>query len=314
MAARASLSRGLPRAALGAVMAFALSAPAHAIFADDEARKAILDLRERVAAQQQQLTEQRQQMEAQRQQMAEQRQQMEAQRQLIESQRQQLVNLRGSLDQQVNAAGQRLAEEGSRLSRSLLDLLQQIEGLRAELAKLRGTDEQLAREVSRVAGEISEFQRRQKDIAQGVDERLRRFEPVKVTVDGREFMVEPSEQRAFDAAMAVMRRGDIAGAGKGFADLLSRYPQSGYRGSALFWQGNALYTARDCNGALTAFRGLIQAAPEHSRAPEATLLIAACQVELKDVPAPRETLRRLLADYPQSEAAPTARERLSRLN
>jgi TolA-binding protein len=32
------------------------------------------------------------------------------------------------------------------------------------------------------------------------------------------------------------------------------------------------------------------------------------------VPAARETLNRLLADYPQSEAAATARERLARLN
>ena len=62
---------------------------------------------------------------------------------------------------------------------SLLDLLQQIEGLRTELVRLRRTDDQLAREVS-------ELQRRQKDMAQGVADRLRRFEPVKVTVDGRE--------------------------------------------------------------------------------------------------------------------------------
>jgi TolA-binding protein len=82
----------------------------------------------------------------------------------------------------------------------------------------------------------------------------------------------------------------------------------------LFWQGNALYATRDYSGALAAYRGLIQASPEHARAPEASLSIANCQVELKDVPAARETLKRLLADYPQSEAAATARERLARLN
>lgn len=288
--------RLLPRpllAALGAAVALAVSAPAHALFADDEARQAILDLRVRV--------------EAQRQQLESQRQQIDAQRQLIEGQRQQIDTLRSSVEQQTSAASQRTGEEASQLRRSLLDLLQQIEGLRAELARLHGTDEQLAREVS-------ELQRRQKDMAQGVDDRLRRFEPVKVTVDGREFAAEPGEQRAFDAALAVMRKGDFPAAANAFADLLRRFPLSGYRGSALFWQGNALYATRDYNGALGAFRALIQAAPEHARAPEAVLSIANCQVELKDVPAARKTLEGLLTSYPQSEAAATARERLARLN
>ena len=286
-------ARPLIAACGGAVALLLATAPAHALFADDEARQAILDLRVRV--------------EAQRQQIDVQRQQLESQRQFIESQRQQLEGLRANLEQQTGAASQRSGEEASQLRRSLLDLFQQIEGLRTELAQLRGADEQITREVS-------EVQRRQRDIAQGIDDRLRRFEPIKVSVDGREFMAEPAEQRAFDAAMAVMRRGDFAGAGKAFGDLLGRYPQSGYRGSALFWQGNALYATRDYNGALSAFRGLIQAAPEHARAPEATLSIANCQVELKDVPAARKTLEGLLTFYPQSEAAATARERLARLN
>ncbi len=307
MPARVALSTRLKQAALGAGLALALSTPAHAIFADDEARNAILELRVRVEAQRQQLDAQRQQMDEQRRQMESQRQQMDEQRRQMESQRQQIVNLRSSLEQQAGAAIQRADEEAGQLRRSLLDLLQQIEGLRTTLAQLRGADEQITRE-------LAEVQRRLRDTAQGIDERLRRFEPFKVTVDSREFMAEPAEQRAFDAAMAVMRRGDFTGAAKGFGDLLGRYPQSGYRGSALFWQGTALYTTRDYNGALAAFRALIQAAPEHVRAPEATLSIANCQVELKDVPAARETLKRLLAEYPQSEAAATARERLARLN
>lgn len=242
-----------------------------ALFEDDEARRAILDLRSRV----------------------------EQQRQLDAAAMQRLADdLRASL--------QKSAEENGQLRRSLLDLQTQIEALRGEIARLRGQDEQIAREVS-------EAQRRQKDLAQGVEERLRRFEPVKVTLDGREFSADPAETRDFEAALAVFRRGDFPAAQASFSEFVRRYPQSGYRPTALFWLGNAQYANRDYRGAIANFRDLLAQAPEHGRAPEALLSIANCQIELKDNPAARKTLEELARTYPQSEAANAARERLARL-
>jgi len=54
-------------------------------------------------------------------------------------------------------------------------------------------------------------------------------------------------------------------------------------------------------------------AAQHPRAPEALLSIANCQVELKESKAARKTLEDLVKDFPQSEAAAAAKERLSRL-
>lgn len=231
-----------------------------ALFEDDEARRAILELRQRV--------------ESQRQAQAEE--------------------------------ARRLADDNSQLRRSLLELQNQIDGLRAELARLRGDNESLARE-------LSETQRRQKDLAQGVDDRLRRFEPVKVNADGREFTAEPGEQRDFDAALAVFRKGEFPAAQAAFTDFLKRYAQSGYRVQALFWLGNAQYANRDYRGAIGNFRALIAQAPDHPRAPESVLSIANCQIELKDNAAARRTLDELVKAYPQSEAAAAARDRLARL-
>jgi TolA-binding protein len=49
------------------------------------------------------------------------------------------------------------------------------------------------------------------------------------------------------------------------------------------------------------------------RAPEASLSIANCQVELKDVKSARKTLEDLIKVYPQSEAAAVAKDRLAKL-
>jgi tol-pal system protein YbgF len=239
-------------------------APAHAaLFEDDEARRAILELRARV----------------------------DQQRQLSDRQAEEL---------------RRANEENATLRRSLLDLQNQIEALRRETQALRGTDETMARDVA-------DLQRRQKDIAQGVDERLRKFEPSKVQVDGREFTADPNEQRDFEAALGTFRKGDFTAAQAAFADYIKRYPQSGYRPTALFWLGNAQYANRDYRGAIGNFRALLAQAPDHARAPEAVLSIANCQIELKDNAGARRTLDELVKAYPQSEAAGAARERLARL-
>ncbi len=226
-----------------------------------------------------------------------------------------ILDLRGKVEQQRTAADaaiqrqsedlRRAAEENGLLRRSLLDLQNQIEALRGELARMRGQNEQLTRDVS-------EIQRQQKDISQGVEERLRKFEPAKVSLDGREFTADPAETRDFDASLAIFRRGDFPAAQTAFTEFARRYPQSGYRGTALFWLGNAQYANRDYRGAIANFRALLALGPEHARAPESLLSIANCQIELKDNPGARRTLQELVQAYPQSEAANAARERLAR--
>lgn len=250
-------SRSLFAPVLCSLLAFNAHA---ALFDDDEARKAILELRQKVDVQQQRNVE------------------------------------------ELRKAN----EDNALLRRSILDLSNQLEVLRAEIAKMRGQDEQLARDVA-------EVQRRQKDITQGVDERLRKFEPSKVTVDGKEFVASPAEMRDFDAALATLRKGEFAPAQTAFLDFIKRYPDSGYRPSALFWLGNAQYALKAYREAIINFKTVITIAPDHVRSPEAALSIANCQVELKDVKSARKTLEDLIKVYPQSEAASVAKDRLTKL-
>jgi len=53
--------------------------------------------------------------------------------------------------------------------------------------------------------------------------------------------------------------------------------------------------------------------PDSPRAPDALLNIAASHVELKDTARARTALQKILADYPNSEAAKVADERLKAL-
>nr|WP_315463927.1 tol-pal system protein YbgF [uncultured Rhodoferax sp.] len=220
--------------------------------------------------------------------------------------RQRLEIVRTDSDQKIAEEAKRNAEDVAQLRRSLLELQNQLESSRAEVAKLRGQVEQIARD-------LADAQRKQKDSGQLVEDRLRKLEPSKVTVDGREFVAEPSEKRDFEVALAIFRKGEFATAQSEFLAFLNRYPASGYRPSALFWLGSARYATKDYKDAQASFRSVVQQSADHMRAPEALLALANCQSELKDIKAARKTLEELIANYPASEAASAAKDRLARL-
>ncbi len=210
--------------------------------------------------------------------------------------------------QRIRSAEQtaQLSEQINTLKRSLLDLNNQIEQLRGDNAKLRGQNEQLARD-------LSEVQRLQKDIQAGVDDRIRKMEPQKVSFEGREFVAEPEEKRQYDEAIAALRKSDFERTTTLLSAFRRRYPSSGYGDSALFWLGNAQYGARQYKDAIGSFRGLVSASPDNPKAPEALLAIANCYAELKDAKTARRTIDELLKTYPKSEAAQAGRERLASL-
>lgn len=203
----------------------------------------------------------------------------------------------------ADARMQALSAQVEQLRRSLLDMNAQIEQLRGEVASQRGNVEVLQRDAS-------ELQRKQKDTQTAFDERVRKLEPQSLTVDGKTFLADADEKRAFDEAIAYLRAADFPAGVTAINAFLKRYPQTGYFESAQYWLGNAHYGQREYKEAIRAFRALVDKAPDHVRTPEAMLSIANCQSELKDNDAARRTLEQLVRQYPQTEAAQAARDRL----
>ncbi len=264
---------------VAAVSFLLMSLAAHAgIFDDDEARKAILDLR------------------------------------------QQISSLNATVNNNLTAAQQRSTEEIAQLRKSMFELQNQIDRQKADISQLRGDNEVLARN-------LADMQIRQKDMlqaseqklqaveqrSQAVEQKLTKLDPIKVTLDGREFMADPAEKRDFDAAFALFRAGDFVKSQKAFFDFIQRYPSSGYAPSALYWLGNAQYSNRDYKEAIINFRSMISKNPDHVRSPEAMLSIANCQLEMKDSKSAKKTLEDLMKTYPKSEAAFAGVERLRTL-
>jgi tol-pal system protein YbgF len=235
---------------------FCITAAHAALFEDDEARRAILDLRKK----------------------------FDIQAEEIKKNSDDIKQFQSNLIEQQNL----------------------FENLRNEIQRVRGEKEELTQEL-----------RKQQAAAQalslGVDERLKKLEPVKVKLDNQEFLADSAEIRFYEASLASFRKGEFAVASDGFIDFNKRYPTSGYAVMSLFWLGNSQYANREYKDAIKNFNNLLAKDPDHARAPDAMLSVANCQLEIKDVKSARKTLDDLMKKYPQSESAAAAKERLSKL-
>ena len=258
MGARRTLS------GLGVAVVLLAAAPgAHALFSDDEARKAILDVRGRVQVLQQQTNE------------------------------------------RLDELSRRL-ERLEQTSRGQLELQSQLDTMRQEIARLRG-------QLEVQTHELATMQRQLRDQMATVDTRIKRFEPVSTQIDGRTVTVDQSEQRAFDAALALFRAGDFRGALTAFQLFRSQYPESPYMPGVLFWIGSSQFALKDYKSAIASHQALISQYPDNPRAADALLNVGYAQAESGDRRAARATLESVSSRYPDSQAAALAKERLASL-
>jgi tol-pal system protein YbgF len=250
----------------------------------------------------------------------------------------------------------------------IIQLLNQIEQLNTEIARLRG-------QVEVLANQNEQLQKRQRDFYLDIDTRLRVLEgntapstsapapasfgtPTSVTpsataaaaagtadtkvqaggaVSGINALNTPPvlvpintaaaaaaeaaqrakeverENKAYDVGTNAFRRGDFAAAIRAFNTFYADFPQSQLAPNALYWIGLCQFNLKDYREARTTQENLIKKYPDSSKAPDALLVVASVQAEMGDAGSARNSYEDIIAKYPTSDAAAKARTRLSGL-
>lgn len=220
-----------------------------------------------------------------------------------------ILELRAKLQDQERALQQKDAELMARIDRleaaqrNQLELANQTETLRQEISRLRG-------QLEGVNNELITLQKRNKDLYADLDARIKKMEPSSVTVDGRSATVDRSEQAAYEMALSQFRAADFKGALGSFQQFVARYPQSAYVPVAHYWIGSSHYALKEYKSAIAAQQLLVDRYNDSARAPDALLSIAESQLQLGDKRTANRTLGRVIKEYPESDAAKVARERL----
>ena len=81
--------------------------------------------------------------------------------------------------------------------------------------------------------------------------------------------------------------------------------------NAQYWVGMAYSGQRDYKSSIAAQRKLLSVWPDSNKAPDALLSIAAAQETVGDRRSAQKTLEELIARYPTSSAAASAKQRLA---
>lgn len=195
-----------------------------------------------------------------------------------------------------------------------LELANQIEALRGETSTLRGQIEVLSHDNE-------SGQKRQRDFYLDLDGRLRKVEvtvgelqlKLSEAVTPAKPKVDPAaETRLYEDALNLFKAAKYKDAQLAFQNFMRDYPLGSLAPSAQFWLANTFYAQQDCKGAIDAHNVVLAKYPDSTKAADSLLAIATCQQDLKDSKTARKTLEQLIAAYPQSPAADTARQRLKR--
>jgi tol-pal system protein YbgF len=268
--------------------------PLHAaIFDDDEARKAILDLRAEVR-----------------------------QRDAEQSRKNQL------LSEQLDTLGRATATSNAKLTSDLQDANKQLDTLRGSLLDLNNALNRLKEDNARLRGQLevlgnaqqttsktqtSEQQlwvKKLQTLEADTDARLKKLEPRTVAVDGKEAIVDRAEESSFNAALNQFKATDYKSAARAFETFVAQYPQSGLQQSAQFWLGNSQFAAKDSKAALATLQNMMQKFPQHSRAADAYLTMGHCYEDMNDKKRSADMYNYVITAFPNTPQAQAAQEAL----
>lgn len=118
---------------------------------------------------------------------------------------------------------------------------------------------------------------------------------------------------AYESAFALFRARRFDEALAAFAVFVQQYPRHSYADNALYWRGECYYARRNFRSALSEFEAVLSRYPDGNKAPDAMLKAALSRGELGDVARARAMLYRVAEQFPRSDAARLAQERVARL-
>ena len=262
-----------------------------------------------------------------------------------EEARRDIKNMRSQIELQNRDNDARLQKiEESIRNLGIIQLLNQIEQLNAEIAKLRG-------QVEVMSNLDEQLTKRQRDFYLDIDTRLRKVEgvPPDTTIGSSTSAIAPPnpppnaplsgppsavpgaspaaspppsspaqiaalrarEEAVYDVGSNAFKRGDYVAATRAFRTYIKDYPNGQLVSNAHYWMGISYFNLKDYASARGTQDTLLRQYPDSAKAPDALLAIASIYSEIGDTGSARNALEDVIAKYPGSEAANKARTRLT---
>lgn len=204
--------------------------------------------------------------------------------------------------------------------RQIVSMSEQLKNNQKAIVDLSMSNDQLKQENQSLRGKVEELEKSNAELSESLksyyselNERLKKFEPQNIQVEGLSGTAQPGEKDAYDRALKDFQNGDLAKANKSLNDFVMKYPSSPYWPLAKYWLANTQYALKDYKSGIVSAQSLIKRYPDHPRVPDALVTIANCQIESGQKADAKKVLNDVVKKYPDSRAAATASSTLSSL-
>ncbi len=206
----------------------------------------------------------------------------------------------------------------------LIDMQNQLEALKQEVAKLKG-------ELELANHNLEVTQQRQKDLYIDADNRLRKLEEVGTSgvtakpvadppteaVTAAPVAAEPTknsqEYQSLELAHGLSKEAKYKDAFNAYDNFLKDYPNSALAAEATYGLGYAQFALKNYKSAIITQQKVLDLHPDSPKVPDAMFNMANSQIQLSLLPSAKKTLHDLISKFPNSEVTPAAQKRLKAL-
>lgn len=269
---------------------------------DNEARKAILDLRKEVRQNESNQTDKFNQLAMQLNQnlasIIEKNKQFQEE---IDTFKRTILEINNTLIQSKEA--------NARLSGQVELLLNQQQGYAADLNKQAVLLQTQQNQSTQLIEKIANLDKRVKPF----DDELNKESNIELksnTIDTHRNDKTVNDKTVLDTALNAFKKGNYLEANRILTAFVSEYPQSAVLNQAYFWLGNARYAEEDFKGAIAALNTLLKQYPNDTKISDALLTIAQSHEAMGDHKRSIAVYQSIIAKFPNTAAAKMAAQSL----
>lgn len=228
--------------------------------------------------------------------------------------RKKILDVESEMQTNDQAQAAEIADLKQRLqvqTQSMLDMQNELELFRNEIAQLRGSVEVLQHALETA-------DQRQKDLYTDTDSRIRALESGTSTInpdDPNAQVVEPGaveteDIAAYKSAYALSQDAKHQEAFEAYDSFVKNYPDSQLMPDALYGLGYSQFALKSYKSSIVSQQKLLDNHPDNKKVPYALYSIANSQIQLGQVKSAKATLKKLIEDYPNADVIPNAKRRL----
>lgn len=221
-----------------------------------------------------------------------------------------LTRTQQSLDRRVQSLEALINGKG------LLDMQNQLEQIRQDVAQLKG-------DLEVVTHQLEDMRTKQSASYTDLDTRVRKLETLAQSVTSGQMPVSSTngsgdtksdvsqqESSAFAEAESLNQAGKYKEAFNAYDAFLKSYSGSKLAPDALYGMGYTQFALKSYKSSAATQQKFLDSYATHALAPNAMLNLANSQIQLGQIPAAKKTLKDLIAAYPSAEVTPSAQKRL----